>query len=61
MNSNDKTVAKIARLPLICLICGDVARGMNFGVMSCIGCKCFFQRNALKPLVSPYFLFYKTI
>ena len=39
-------------LPLICLICGDVARGMNFDVMTCMSCKIFFRRHALKPKVS---------
>jgi hypothetical protein len=43
------------RSPLICRICGDVARGMNFDVMTCIGCKAFFRRNALRTHVSSYF------
>ncbi|UJR17165.1 hypothetical protein I4U23_004061 [Adineta vaga] len=34
---------------LICRICGDRARGMNFGVMTCMSSKSFFRRNALKP------------
>ena len=37
---------------LICRICGDVARGMNFGVITCMSCKAFFRRHALKDLVS---------
>lgn len=34
-------------LPLICLICGDIARGINFNVMTCMSCKTFFRRHAL--------------
>jgi len=40
---------------LICLICGDVARGMNFDVMTCMSCKAFFRRHALRSLVRRYF------
>ncbi|CAF0961525.1 unnamed protein product [Rotaria sordida] len=40
-------------LPLICQICGDKARGMNFEVMTCMSCKAFFRRHALQPI---YFL-----
>ena len=35
-------------LPLICLVCGDTARGINFNVMSCMSCKTFFRRHATK-------------
>ncbi|CAM4964084.1 unnamed protein product [Rotaria socialis] len=35
-------------LPLICLACGDTAHGINFDVMTCMSCKIFFQRHALK-------------
>lgn len=50
-------------LPLICLICGDVARGINFDVMTCMSCKTFFRRHALNSNVSKkkvlfYFLFF---
>ncbi|CAF1963316.1 unnamed protein product [Rotaria magnacalcarata] len=31
-----------------CRICGDVARGLNFNVMTCMSCKSFFRRNAQK-------------
>jgi len=34
--------------PLICQICGDIARGMNFDVLTCMSCKAFFRRHALK-------------
>jgi hypothetical protein len=39
-------------LPLICRVCGDVARGINFDVMTCMSCKIFFRRNVTKPKVS---------
>ncbi|CAF1020650.1 unnamed protein product [Rotaria sp. Silwood1] len=35
-------------LPLICLVCGDVARGINYGLMTCMPCKIFFRRHILK-------------
>lgn len=31
-----------------CLVCGDVARGLNFNVMTCMPCKTFFRKNAFK-------------
>ncbi|CAF3340775.1 unnamed protein product [Rotaria sp. Silwood1] len=31
-----------------CLVCDDVAIGINFGVSTCMPCKAFFRRNALK-------------
>ena len=41
-----------SRSPLICRICGDIARGLNFDVITCMSCKAFFRRNALRPTVS---------
>jgi len=38
-------------LPLVCLVCGDTARGINFNVMSCLSCKTFFRRHGNKPKV----------
>jgi hypothetical protein len=38
--------------PLVCRICGDVARGLNFDVITCMSCKAFFRRNALRSPVS---------
>lgn len=37
--------------PLICRICGDKARGLNFSVISCMSCKMFFRRHAQSSLV----------
>lgn len=34
--------------PLTCKICGDVARGLNFNVITCMSCKVFFRRNAYR-------------
>ncbi|CAF1365396.1 unnamed protein product [Adineta ricciae] len=31
-----------------CLVCGDSAIGLNFGVQTCSPCKAFFRRNAVK-------------
>jgi len=39
---------RTAGLPLICLVCGDVARGINFDLMTCMSCKAFFRRHAAK-------------
>ncbi len=38
-----------------CLICGDKSTGFNFGVLSCMACKAFFRRNAVKLGVSKLF------
>lgn len=39
---------------LICQVCGDHARGLNFEVMTCMSCKTFFRRHALKSKVLEY-------
>ncbi|CAF0806346.1 unnamed protein product [Rotaria sp. Silwood1] len=45
----DKIATKpISRPSLICNICGDVARGFNFDVITCLSCKAFFRRNAFR-------------
>jgi hypothetical protein len=40
-----------------CLVCGDVARGLNFNVMTCMPCKTFFRKNAFKQSVSIIYIF----
>jgi hypothetical protein len=42
---------RTSNLPLICQICGDIARGINFDVMTCMSCKAFFRRHALQSKV----------
>nr|XP_027204531.1 nuclear hormone receptor HR96-like [Dermatophagoides pteronyssinus] len=32
----------------LCVVCGDRARGCNFGAITCASCKEFFRRNAFK-------------
>ncbi|CAG2165734.1 unnamed protein product, partial [Oppiella nova] len=32
----------------ICVVCGEWAKGNNFGVITCQSCKAFFRRNANK-------------
>ncbi|CAF0894733.1 unnamed protein product [Rotaria sordida] len=32
----------------LCLVCNDTAVGINFGVPTCMPCKAFFRRNAVK-------------
>ena len=46
-NSTDKSHS-----PSICLVCGDIARGVNFAVITCMPCKMFFRRHARSDLVS---------
>lgn len=36
----------------VCRVCNDVARGLNYNVMTCVSCKTFFRRNAYRQLVS---------
>jgi hypothetical protein len=40
--------------PLICHVCGDTARGMNFDVITCMSCKAFFRRHVIRSSVSRY-------
>jgi hypothetical protein len=52
MNLNKSISKRSLHTPLICQICGDIARGMNFDVMTCMSCKAFFRRHALRSEVS---------
>jgi hypothetical protein len=35
----------------ICRICGDQARIINYGTLSCQSCRTFFRRNGFRPEV----------
>ncbi|CAF4228283.1 unnamed protein product [Rotaria sordida] len=48
--SNSQTERK----RLICVVCGSIARGFNFGAITCMSCKIFFRRNAFTNLNSLY-------
>ncbi|UJR09463.1 hypothetical protein I4U23_013701 [Adineta vaga] len=50
MECQSQILEHVQHTSLICRICGDVARGMNFGVITCMSCKAFFRRHALKNL-----------
>ena len=39
-----------------CLVCDDLSIGINFGIPTCMPCKAFFRRNALKLGVSEFSL-----
>jgi len=39
------------KFPLLCLVCGDIARGINFSALSCMSCKMFFRRHAQSQLI----------
>jgi hypothetical protein len=39
-----------------CLVCGAESIGVNFGVPTCMACKAFFRRNAVKLGVSELFI-----
>ena len=47
---SEKTMSKNSSL--ICVVCGDGARGMNFDVITCMSCKAFFRRHAHQQSVS---------
>ncbi len=55
MNFENQISSRSLRIPLICYICGDVARGMNFDVITCMSCKAFFRRHASRSSVSKIF------
>jgi hypothetical protein len=50
---SEKSMSKLPSS--ICLICGDVARGLNFDVTTCMSCKSFFRRHAHRQPVRIYF------
>lgn len=56
MDSSGTTKKDTTRSQLVCRICGDVARGLNFDVMTCMACKAFFRRNALRVRIKLLFL-----
>jgi hypothetical protein len=44
-----------------CNVCGDKAKGTNYGVISCMSCKVFFQRHVDRNIdnyVSEHICFY---
>jgi len=49
----DRTETQSANPPKssICRICGDQARIINYGTLSCQSCKTFFRRNGFRPEV----------
>ncbi|CAF1156922.1 unnamed protein product [Rotaria sordida] len=47
--SNKECIKHSSYRSLICRVCGDVARGNNFQVITCMSCKSFFRRNAFQP------------
>jgi len=52
MESKKNLSKHTSNTPLVCRVCGDVARGLNFDVITCMSCKAFFRRNALRSSVS---------
>lgn len=40
-----KKVGRRVSKQSICLVCGDVARIINYGALCCQACKTFFRRN----------------
>ena len=35
--------------PMICMICEDKATGLHYGIITCEGCKGFFQTDCTEP------------
>ena len=51
IDSNITTPSTISPQSSPCLICGDKARIINYGALSCQSCKTFFRRNGFRPEV----------
>lgn len=47
-NNNTNHQNQNAKDVKLCVICGDKAKGINFNVLTCMSCKAFFRRNALR-------------
>jgi hypothetical protein len=52
MEKSKRPSNQLSRSSMNCLICGDVARGLNFSVTTCMSCKNFFRRNAYRRKVT---------
>ena len=52
MEKNKRLAKYMSHYPMLCRVCGDVARGINFNLMTCMSCKTFFRRNAYRQMVS---------
>ena len=49
--SNDKDKNRVLLKSNSCKVCGDEARIVNYGALSCQSCKTFFRRNGYRPEV----------
>jgi hypothetical protein len=38
----------------ICVVCGDMASGKHYGILSCNGCSGFFKRSVRRKLIYRY-------
>lgn len=48
--------ARCAAKKSLCLVCGDEARIINYGALSCASCKTFFRRYGFRIEVSIFFI-----